>query len=87
MKRMMFCNRCFFVISFFFEFKDVANGGCVEMVLKFYPIYPFRLFQVERVVDGGEPSAFKQYFSSWKVSPSYPARYLSHFDDSCSVLI
>ncbi len=24
------------------------------------------LFQVERVVDGGEPAAFKQYFSVWR---------------------
>lgn len=48
---------------------DIANKFLSE---KNYPIWT----QVNRVVDGGEPALFKQYFSSWKETSLVPQHAL-----------
>lgn len=44
------------------EKKEAMNHAQDFLKSKNYPVWT----RVQRVVDGGEPTAFKQYFTSWR---------------------
>lgn len=44
------------------EKREAMNRGQAFLKSKNYPVWT----KVQRVIDGGEPTAFKQYFESWK---------------------
>jgi hypothetical protein len=39
---------------------------CVKIDAGCFKVTFFSIFQIQRIVEGAEPSIFKQYFSGWR---------------------
>jgi hypothetical protein len=39
---------------------------CVKIEIGCYKLTLVSIFKIQRIVEGGEPSIFKQYFSGWR---------------------